>query len=116
MGESIGRSGNCRRCLDFAKTLIVGKKECAIPLQRPSGRGAELIADERRDRVGAQVKIVLSVERRIPMQFPQRPVKLVTAGLGCHVDDCAAMPAVLRVEGLSQNANLRQLIETEKKS
>src|SRR5580658_11332971 len=49
------------------------------------------------------------------MQFPQRSMKLVTARLGCHVDDGAAMPAILRVEGLRQNADLRQLIQTEKK-
>src|SRR5579863_4338972 len=50
------------------------------------------------------------------MQFPHRSVKLVTAGPGCHVDDRATMPAVLRVEGLSQNADLFQLIQTEKES
>src|SRR5580698_6314127 len=50
------------------------------------------------------------------MQFPQRSVNLVTAGLGGHVDHGAAMPAVLRVEGLSQHADLRQLIQAEKKS
>src|SRR5580700_7405741 len=49
------------------------------------------------------------------MQFPQRSMKLVTARLGCHVDDSATMPGVLRVEGLRQNADLRQLIQTEKK-
>jgi hypothetical protein len=49
------------------------------------------------------------------MQFPQGSVKLVTAGPGCHIDDGAAMPAVLRVEGLSQHADLRQLIQAEKK-
>src|SRR5580704_13142706 len=49
------------------------------------------------------------------MQFPQRSMKLVTARLGCHVDDGAAMPAILRVEGLRQNADLRQLVQAEKK-
>src|SRR5580698_3781276 len=49
------------------------------------------------------------------MQFPQRSVKLVTARFGCHIDDSAAMPAVLRVEGLGQNADLIQLVQTEKK-
>src|SRR5580698_914238 len=49
------------------------------------------------------------------MQFPQRSVKLVTARLGCHVDDSAAMPAVLRVESLGQNADLIQLVQTKKK-
>ena len=47
---------------DFAKPLIVGKEERAIPLQWPSDSGTELVADEWGDRVGAQVKIVLSVE------------------------------------------------------
>ena len=52
MGEGIGYRGNCRGCLYFAKPLIVGKEERAITLQRPSDSGAELIADERRDRIG----------------------------------------------------------------
>src|SRR5580700_909976 len=50
------------------------------------------------------------------MQFPQRSVKLVTAGLGCHVDDSAAMPAVLRVESLGQNLDLLQLIQAKEKT
>src|SRR5580693_6333980 len=50
------------------------------------------------------------------MQFPQRSVKLVTARLGCHVDDSAAMPAVLRVESLGQDADLLQLIQAKKKT
>src|SRR5579863_7568872 len=50
------------------------------------------------------------------MQFPQRSVKLVTARLGCHVDDRAAMPAVLRIESLGQNLDLLQLIQAQEKT
>src|SRR5579862_5754639 len=50
------------------------------------------------------------------MQFPQGSVKLVTARLAYQRDDGATMAAVLRVEGLGQNADLRQLIQTEKKA
>src|SRR5580700_4432424 len=50
------------------------------------------------------------------MQFPQRSVKLVIARLGCHVDDSAAMPPVLRVESLGQDADLLQLIQAKKKT
>src|SRR5580704_3115785 len=50
------------------------------------------------------------------MQLPQRSVKLVNARLGCHLDDGTTMPAILRVEGLGQNPDLRQFIQTEKKA
>ena len=62
MREGIGYRGNCRGCLYFAKALIVGKEERAITLQWPSDSSAELIADEWRDRTGAQIEVVLSVE------------------------------------------------------
>src|SRR5580704_3236046 len=116
MREGIGYRGNCRGCLYLAKPFIIDEEESAIPRQRPSHSSTELIANERRNRIGGHIEVVLGVERRIPVQFPQGSVKLVTAGLGCHVDDGAAMPAVLRVEGLGQNLNLFQLIQTEKKS
>src|SRR5580698_4830849 len=115
MRESIGYRGNCRGRLYFAKPLIVDKEERAITLQRTSDSSAELIADEWRDRAVAQIEVVLSVERRIPMQFPQRSVKLVTARLRDHIDDRPAMPAVFGVERLGKNADLRQLIQAEKK-
>src|SRR5579863_5398876 len=98
MREGIGYRGNCRGCLYLAKPFIVDEEESAIPRQRPSHSSTKLIADERRNWMVAQIEVVLRVKRRIPMQFPQRPVKLVAAGLGCHVDDRAAMPAVLRFE------------------
>src|SRR5580693_4355199 len=50
------------------------------------------------------------------MQFPQRSMKLVASGFAYHLDDGATMAAVLRVEGLSQNADFFQLIQTEKES
>src|SRR5580698_90116 len=79
MCKRIRYRSNCGGCLDLAKSFIVGKKERAIVLQRPSDSRAKLIANERRDRIVSQVKIVLGIERRIPMQFPQRSVKLVAA-------------------------------------
>src|SRR5580698_5481957 len=116
MSEGIGYRSNCRGCLNFAKPLIVDKEERVITLQRPSDSGAELIADEGGDRIGTQIEVVLGVERRIPMQFPQRSPKLVHAGLRYHLDDGATMPAILGVEGLGQNPNLLQLIQAEEKS
>src|ERR1700733_79797 len=62
MGEGIGYRGDCRGCLYFTKSLIVNKKERVITLQRPTHSGAELIADELRDRIAAQIEVVLSVE------------------------------------------------------
>src|SRR5208282_4507578 len=62
MGESIWHRCNCRGCLHLAKPLIVDKKECVIALQRPTDSGAELIADELRDRIAAQIEVVLSVK------------------------------------------------------
>ena len=62
MGEGIGYRGNCRGCLYLAKSLIVGEEERVITLQWPSDSSTELIADERRDRTGAQIEVVLSVE------------------------------------------------------
>jgi hypothetical protein len=44
-----------------------------------SDSGAELIADKLRDWIGAQIEVVLSVERGTPIRFLQRPVKLVTS-------------------------------------
>ena len=62
MGERIWHGSDCRGCLYFAKPLIVDKEKRAITLQRPTHPGTELIADELRDRTGAQIEIVLSVE------------------------------------------------------
>ena|ERR1700733_239596 len=116
MGEGIGHRGDCSRRLYLPKSLVVDKEEGVIMLQWPSKSSAELIADEGRDRTVCQIEVILRVEGRVPVQFPQRSVKLVTAGLGCHVDDRATMPAELRIESLGQNLNLFQLIQTEKKS
>src|SRR5271155_892927 len=94
MGEGIWYRCNCRGCLHLTKPLIVDKKERVITLQRPTDSGAELIADELRDRIAAQIEVVLSVGRGTPIRFPQRTVKLVTSRLGCHRDDGAPVPAV----------------------
>src|SRR5580693_6096071 len=75
VGEGIGYRGDCRGCLYLAKSLIVDKKERAITLQWSSHSSAELIANEWWDRIGGQIEVVLGIERRIPMQFPQRSVK-----------------------------------------
>src|SRR5580692_1104208 len=91
MREGIGYRGNCRGCLHLAKPFIVDEEERVIMLQWPSDSGTELIADEWRDRTCGQIEVILSVHGRIPVQFPQRSVKLVTAGPGCHVDDSATM-------------------------
>src|SRR5580704_4261776 len=87
MGERIRYRGDCRGCPYLMESLIVGKEESSITLQRPSKSSTELIADELRDRIGAQIEVVLSVERRTPIQFPERSVKLVTARLRYHLDD-----------------------------
>src|SRR5580693_6477900 len=79
MGKSIRYGGNCSRRLYLPKPLIVDKEERVITLQWATESRAELIADELRDRTGGQIEIVLGIERRISMQFPQRSVKLVTA-------------------------------------
>ncbi len=79
MGEGVGYRGDRRGRLYFAKPLIVYKEERMIALERPSNSGAELVPNELRNRTFAQIKIVLSVDRRIPMQLPQGSVKLVTA-------------------------------------
>src|SRR5580658_7211216 len=70
MGEGIGYRGDCRGCLYLTESLIVGKKESSITLQRPSKSSTELIADKLRDRTGPQIEVVLSVKRRAPKQFP----------------------------------------------
>src|SRR5580698_9604556 len=70
MGERIRYRGNCRGCLYLTESLIVGKKESSITLQRPSKSSTELIADKLRDRTGPQIEVVLSVKRRAPKQFP----------------------------------------------
>jgi hypothetical protein len=62
MGKGIRYCGNCRGCLYFPKPLIVGKEERVITLQWPSDTSTELIADEWRDRTGAQIELALSVE------------------------------------------------------
>src|ERR1700735_341414 len=58
MGESIRYRGNCRGRLYLTESLIVGKEESSVTLQRPSKSSTELIADELRDRTGAQIEIV----------------------------------------------------------
>src|SRR5579863_8970152 len=62
MSEGVGNRGDRRGCLYFPKPFIVDKEKRAITLQRAAHPGAELIADELRDRAGAQVEVVLSVE------------------------------------------------------
>src|SRR5580704_9967623 len=115
MGKGVGHRGDCSGRLYLPKSLVVDKEEGTIMLQWPSGSSAELIADEWWDRIGGQIEVVLGIERRIPMQFPQRSVELVAARLSCHVDDGAAMPAILRVEGLGQNLDLLQLVQAKEK-
>src|SRR5579863_6129905 len=87
-----------------------------IALERPSNSGAELVPNELRDRTFAQIEIVLSIERRIPMQLPQGSVNLVTARFGDHLDNCATMSLVLRIESLSENTDLGKFIQPEEKS
>src|SRR5215469_2175240 len=43
-------------------------------------------------------------------------MEIIISRLGCQLDDATTIPAVLRVEGLGQDANLRQFIESEKKA
>src|SRR5580698_9221813 len=62
MGECIRHRGNCRGRLYLTESLIVGKEESSVTLQRPSKSSTELIADELRDRTGAQIEIVPRVE------------------------------------------------------
>src|SRR5580700_2373457 len=80
-GGGVGASGRITRGWQqyLTESLIVGKEESSITLQRPSDSSTELIADKLGDRIGAQIEVVLSVERRTPIQFPQRSVKLVTS-------------------------------------
>src|SRR5580700_2943761 len=61
MGECIRYRGNCRGLLYLTESFIVGKEESSITLQWPSKSSAELIADELRDRTGAQIEVVLRV-------------------------------------------------------
>src|SRR5580698_8551063 len=82
VGEGIGYRRNCSRGLYLPQSVIVDKEERVITLQWPADSSAELILDELWDRVGGQIEVILRIERCIPMQFPQRSVKLVTAGLG----------------------------------
>jgi hypothetical protein len=41
-------------------------------------------------------------------------MEVITSGLGYRVDDAATIPAVLRTEGLRQDADLHQFIQAEK--
>ena len=61
VGEGIGHRSDCSRRLYLPKPLVVDKEERVITLQWPTESGAELIADELRDRTGAQIEVVLRV-------------------------------------------------------
>src|SRR5215469_12772774 len=43
-------------------------------------------------------------------------MEIIISRLGCQLDDATTIPPVFRVEGLGQDANLRQFIESEKKA
>src|SRR5215467_8515674 len=43
-------------------------------------------------------------------------MEIIISRLGCQLDDATTIPAVFRVEGLRQDADLRQFIESEKKA
>ncbi len=73
MGKRIGYRGNCRGCLHFTVPLIVCKKEGAGMRQRPSDSSAELVAHERWYWCSAQIKVVLGIERGIPVKFEIDP-------------------------------------------
>src|SRR5579863_4818346 len=62
MGKHAGHDGDCSGGLYLSKALKVRKEERAITRQGPPEPGSELIANEWRNRIGAQIKIVLSVE------------------------------------------------------
>src|SRR4029453_15354553 len=99
MGRRIGHRGNCCRCLYLTKPLIVCKEEAGIMHQRPSKRSAELVSYEWRDGAATQVKVVPRAERSIPVEFEQRPMEMITSGLGYRLDDATTSPAVLRTVG-----------------
>ncbi len=42
-------------------------------------------------------------------------MKMISSRLGYRVDHAATIPAVRRVEGLRQNADLREFVQSEKK-
>ena len=41
-------------------------------------------------------------------------MKLVRAGFGDHLDNAAPIPAILGVEGLGENIDLRKFVQTQK--
>src|ERR1700730_12331133 len=41
-------------------------------------------------------------------------MEVIISGLGHHVDDAATIPAVLRIEGLRHDADLREFVQSEK--
>src|SRR5215469_6267243 len=43
-------------------------------------------------------------------------MEIIISRLGCQLDDATTIPAVFRVEGLGQDADLGQFIESEKKA
>src|SRR5262249_46212186 len=108
MSKRIGRRGNCCGCLHLTKPLVVCKEEGSIVRQRPSDAGAELIAHEWWDRTATKIKVVLGIECGVSVQFKQRSMEVVTSGLGYCLDDATAIPAILRTEGLCQDADFGQ--------
>src|SRR5580704_8635591 len=54
--------------------------------------------------------------RRISVDFEQRSMEVITSRLGHHVDDAATIPAVLRIEGLRQDADLREFVQSQKET
>src|SRR4029077_8994453 len=116
MSKRVRDGGDCCGCLHFAEAFIAHKKECAVVHYGPPNAGAELVAHKFWDRKIRQIEVVLGVKGSVAMQFEHRSMKLIACGLGDGLDDSAAMVAIICIEGLGEDAYLREFVQPEKKS
>ena len=113
MGKRIGHSRNCSRGSYLTKPLVVCKEETTIMHQRPSDAAPNWFRTN--GGMGAtQIKVVPGIDRGISMKLVQRSMEVITSGLGYHLNDAAAIPAVLRTGCLGQDSDLCQFIQPRK--
>src|SRR5256885_6318671 len=90
--------------LGLAYAFVVAKEECLILMNRPSDRGAELIAAESRN--GGWIEEIARVQGAVPDELVCVPVKLVCSSARNCIDHSAGGLPVFSGKVAGQNGEL----------
>ncbi len=109
-----GRRENDERVADLvAHAFVAGEVEPLLLFDRAADGSAELMHQERGERLGARIEIVARVERGIAMEVVGGAVDVVGAGLDADVDEHAGFRAIVGA-GLLGGVELLNRVERER--